>query len=96
MKETSIAYDMSALQEAEGIIYDEFDRNDDRVLDKMRSMMRQYVQKCTETKEIKEEERVEYLDKFNQLRATLHDELLREYSSFEFMEKLYSQEYITA
>lgn len=92
MKETSFAYDMSVMQEADGIIYDEFDRSDDYVLDQMRSMMRQYVQEHA-GKEVTEEEREQYLNKFNQLRTTLHDELLREYSSFEFMEKLYTQEF---
>ena len=92
MKEESMAYDVSALQEAEGLVYDEFDRNDDRLLDDMRALMRKYVF-ATVQKEITDEQKSQAIATFEELRAKLHDELLREYSSFEFMEKLYTQEY---
>lgn len=92
MKETSIAYDISVLQEAEGIIYDEFDRNDDRLLDEMRMLMKEFVISSVKNKII-DGMKEQYMATFNGLRAKLHDELLREYSSFEFMEKLYTQEY---
>lgn len=92
MNESSVAYDVSALQDAEGLIYDEFDRNDDRLLDEMRVLMKKYVLGCVQN-EFAEKEKGQCQTAFNELRAKLHDELLREYSSFEFMEKLYTQEY---
>ncbi len=92
MKETSIAYDISALQDAEGLIYDEFDRKDDQLLDEMRALVKKFVLDCVQNA-IKDNEKEQCRTIFNELRAKLHDDLLREYSSFEFMEKLYTQEY---
>lgn len=94
MKETSIAYDISVLQDAEGLIYDEFDRKDDQLLDEMRALVKKYVLESIQN-EIKDDEKDQCCTAFNELRAKLHDDLLREYSSFEFMEKLYTQEYST-
>ena len=92
MKETSMAYDNSVFQDVEGLVYDEFDRKDDQLLDEMRTLMKKFVFGCVKN-EIDDKEKNLYQETFNALRAKLHDELLREYSSFEFMEKLYTQEY---
>jgi len=67
--------------------------NDDQILNDMRSIMKTYVNGQVQnkvTKTMKENHQSE----FENLRKKLQDPMLKEYSSFEFMEKLYLQEYL--
>ena len=66
--------------------------NDDFCLEKMREMMKSYVAANQEGR-LSVSEQQQCQDDFNHLRCQLSDPMLREFSSFEFMERLYIQEY---
>ncbi len=59
----------------------------------MRSIMQNYITLSAQNK-IGNENKTIIKNRFEELRDQLHDETLKEYSSFEFMEKLYEQEYL--
>ncbi len=70
--------------------YERILANDDKFLDRMRTMMKDYAQACAQSK-ITPSQKHAYKEKFENLRANLYDPVLKEYS-FDFMEKLYLQE----
>lgn len=65
--------------------------NDDVLLDEMRDIMKHYIAEYRE-KRLTAANRQHLRREFEKLRDQLADPLLKEYSSFEFMEKLYLQE----
>ena len=81
------------LQEESLFEFEQYDLHDDRLLEEMRGLIREYIQAYLADL-AGEVERVACKTKFDQLRSQLKDIILREYSSFEFMEKLYLQEYL--
>lgn len=92
--ESNLAYnlDLSSLDLQEESSYEQDDIHDDHLLDKMRGLIRDYVQASLASL-VGEAARAECKGHFDQLRSKLRDGVLREYSSFEFMEKLYIQEF---
>lgn len=65
--------------------------NDDVLLDEMRDIMKRYVADYQENR-LTGAKQQHLRREFEKLRDQLADLLLKEYSSFEFMEKLYLQE----
>lgn len=69
---------------------------DDDYLDLMRSVIKEYIAGGQEDSIDSSLEAQQTLKtQFEQLRSKLRDVALREYTSFEFMEKLHRQEYLT-
>ncbi len=66
-------------------------RSDDTLLDDMRLIIKEYVDACL-AGGIDPQEANSLKDRFNQTREQLNNSVLRDYSSFEFMETLYKQE----
>lgn len=65
--------------------------NDDILLDEMRDIIKRYVAEY-QASSLTPISRQHWRGEFEKLRDQLADPLLKEYSSFEFMEKLYLQE----
>ena len=93
MKEVSAAYDLDMLETNQEVLSSQAENNDDRLLDEMRAIMKDYVGHCVQNK-ITDSLKQDYKTKFEELRGNLRDPMLKDYSSFEFMEKLYMQEYL--
>jgi hypothetical protein len=91
MENNRISCDWSDLVKVGSIVQHAF-LNDDFCLERMRDMMKSYVAANQECK-LGVSERQQRQDEFNHLRCQLSDPMLREFSSFEFMERLYIQEY---
>ena len=66
---------------------------DDECLEEMRNIVKGYLRSELEDK-VTNTNKEELHRQFDKLRSQLEDPLLKEYSSFEFMEKLYMQEYL--
>ena len=92
MIDTSVADDLMSVEE-EMLAQKLSEEKDDDFLDEMRIITRDYVQQSIDNK-LTSEMAQKAKDRFNELRDSLQDYLLKEYSSFEFMEKLYRQEYL--
>jgi len=93
--DTNLAYtlDWGSFELREDSAQEQSDLYDDRILDQMRTVVKEYVAAYVAqlTDEVK---RMAYKKQFDDLRQRLRDSVLREYSSFEFIEKLYLQEYL--
>jgi hypothetical protein len=68
--------------------------NDNHLLEKMRSLIQSYID-LRLTKKIDKSTLHECKNNFEGLRNKLRDPMLKEFSSFNFMEKLYMQELST-
>lgn len=91
MENGNLAHDMSTLDNSIDMLH-QAELNDDQYLEQMRGIMKAYVMAYKAdrlTPVFKQESQHE----FEALRRQLSDPMLKEYSSFEFMEKLYMQEY---
>ncbi|OGT22522.1 MAG: hypothetical protein A3C55_02195 [Gammaproteobacteria bacterium RIFCSPHIGHO2_02_FULL_42_13] len=93
MKEVSAAYDLNMLETSQDAFSGLVENKDDNLLDEMRSIMKDYVGLCVQNK-MTDSLKQEYKNRFEDLRSKLRDPMLKDYSSFEFMEKLYMQEYL--
>jgi len=68
---------------------------DNQLLDHMRKIVKEYV--CFSLQnEVTDQVKHRYRDSFNRLHGKLKDTVLKEYSSFEFLEKLCIQEHQTS
>lgn len=92
--DSNLAYDLEfgSFELREDTLFEQNDMFDDRLLEEMRGLIKGYVQAYL-VNSVGEAARVDCKGRFDQLRSQLHDIILKEYSSFEFMEKLYLQEY---
>lgn len=67
--------------------------HDNQLLDKMRSVVKDYVGLSLQNKAT-EQVKKSYKESFDALHGKLKDSILKEYSSFDFMEKLCMQEHL--
>ncbi len=66
---------------------------DEVCLEAMRSVVKEYIAE-RQKNQVDEREKEIYKQRFEAYRQTLRDESMRVYTAFDFMEKLYWQEYL--
>lgn len=88
--DTTLAYDLNLSDNMQAVLAES---NDDRCLEQMREIIKSHVAECV-SKASNTASRLSYKQQFEKLRDKVVNPFLKEYSSFEFMEKLYMQEHI--
>ncbi len=69
--------------------------NDETCLEAMRHIMKEYIAYRRQSSHSDEvETKLSFKNRYDEWRQKVHDDTLRTYTAFEFMEKLYWQEYL--
>lgn len=87
-----VAYDLKAFEMDTLFVQEPCEGKDDQLLNEMRAIIKDYVSLYFQNK-MDKSLRQEYQSSFEAMRSQLRDNMLREYSSFDFMEKIYMQEH---